>query len=471
MKKYIIFGTGSIAQEYFEKLTNKYGTDCVEYFIDSMLSKQTFCNKKVIKPAQLKEIKKNDYTYLLGTFTSKKSMENELKRQGVNKENILIKKDYGSNSFEESIFSVKKILLYPETDNEAFLKDLDKQFSALVPNVKNLSEKPDIASNSKIHLENINITEVKKEPDQYDLILVWDKNRLEDIELQAKESVYCIDPNYFRLIDVRILLRLNNILEKEEEKKCYIQSSKENYKNFAEKYAGSDSYVFGTGPSCRVGSEIIFDNKTIRIVCNNFLDNKVLINKINPNIYVLSDENTMSADYYNTIDKICQYVIRQKCLFIVPDILGAVLINRYPQLIHTIVRISFDTNTINFPTPENLTVYRKAYNTITLLAIPVASFLSNNINILGCDGINLNAQSFSGAVWAHDKELEKQESFQNHRKESEENWNEEYYLKHISYFEELLSFGEKQAKKYIPYTNSFIPALNKRYSEENRNYE
>lgn len=164
----------------------------------------------------------------------------------------------------------------------------------------------------------------------------------------------------------------------------------------------------------------------------------------------------MSADYYNTIDKICQYVIKQKCLFIVLDILGAVLINRYPQLIHTIVRISFDTDTINFPTPGNLTVYRKAYNTITLLAISAASYLSNKINILGCDGINLNEQSSNGGVWAHDKELEKQQSFKNHRKEDEENWNEEYYLKHISYFEELLSFGERHAKKYIPYTNSFI---------------
>lgn len=463
MARFIIYGTGSIAREKYEQVTNEYGNDCVECFIDSMLSKKCFCGKKVIRPEQLKKYNVNEYTYLLGTLTSKQSMISELAKHGVSIKNIVNNKDYGSNSFEDNVRTINRILLYPDINDSEILNNIDEQFTAMVPNLKQLIHKPEFMSKS-IQNDTVCLKRIEeiKNIKGYDLVLVWDKEQLANEELNEVENVYCIDPYFFRMINIRIFLRINLLLESSDNKRKYKKESIKNYTLFSQKHNGQDSYIFGAGPSCKNGADKLTNDNTIRIVCNNFVDNEELIEKINPNIYVLSEEDSMSQGYWQLIEKIYSYIKENECLFVVPNILGAVLVERYPDIISNLVRVSFDTKNINFPSPENMSVYRKAYNVITLLAIPVASYLSELIYISGCDGVDLEKYDERDDLWSHDDKLDSNKSFKFSIRVNEDNWKKEYYIKHINYFEEVLTYGEKIGKKYIPYTYSNIEGLKRR---------
>lgn len=465
MRKYIIYGTGSIAEKRFNEIAKQHGQEVVECFIDSMLSKKKFCGKDVIHPSQLKEKDINSYTYVLGTLTSKKGMINELKNQGVNDENILIEKDYGSNSFEENIKSISSIYIYPPINKPSVLKELDEQFDMLVPNLKDCGIKAEVISESKVKLTNLFPVNGIDSITKYDLILVWDKSRLEDEVLHLNENVYCIDPEFFIFIDIRILLRINYVLEGAGERQKYIAASKNNYKQFVKKYKGNVAYVFGTGPSCEEGAMINYEEASVRVVCNGMIYNNELMEKIKPNVYAIADENFMTINCKQWIDNIYTYISENDCIFIVPNILGAVLIKRYPELINKLVRVSCDTNKINFPSEYNLSVYRKAYNVITLIAIPVASYISNKIYIMGCDGIKqLEDNMFGNTYWAHEEKVNFEQQNPNIMNlfEGDKENEEEYYLKHICYFTEILEYGERLGKEYISCATSYIPALQKR---------
>lgn len=463
MQKYIIYGTGKVAKEHYEHIATIYGEEAVECFLDSMLSKESFCGKPVMHPNRLKEIQCNHYKYLLGTLTNRKSMLTELIKQGVYKENIEITEDYGSNSFEENVNEVKKVLIYPEILNHTILQSLEDEFKLVVPNMDQLDEQPTVIIREKNISSSIFSIKKKAVFADYDLILVWDKTHLEDKDLNDGKHIYCIDPSYFFIIDVRILLRLNYILESKEKKAYYRNESQKNYMELYKSYNGMNSYVFGCGPSCEAGTKKKFANNSVRIVCNNLIDNVDLIKKIKPNIYVLIDEYLASQGFINMIEKINTYIIENDCVLIVPELLGAVLIRRYPMLDKKLIRMSLDAKDIQFPSPKDMSVFRKAYNVITTLALPVASFISSKIYIFGCDGVADSEEIVNGNVWKHNEKLEKDKSFDNYATGDDVEWEKEYYLKHISYFEELLEYGEGLGKEYISYTKSYIPALQKRH--------
>lgn len=455
-KKFIIFGTGSVAEQKYKDIILNYGNGSVFCFIESMLSKVEFMNCPVIGLKDLKKIDRNKYMYVLGTLTSKKSMISELLKYGVDYNNIIIESDYGSDSFEANVKEVRNILLYPAIDSEEIIVKLTQSFNALVPNLGKLNSKPVIISNKNYKNQIFSIVN-KVNYDEFDLVLVHNKHALSDENIKCIENIYCIDETYFRFIDTRILLRLNYLLEDN----CkYEKKSINTFLDFKESHSKSISYVFGSGPTCREGVNISFEEDSIRIVCNNFVYNKELMRKIRPNVYVIADEDIVAYNGLELVKNIIEYVKKNNCILVAPDILAAVIICRCPDLSDKIVRVNFNTKKINFPTIENMSVYRKAYNVITAIAIPFASSCSKYIYISGCDGSDM--KDINSGVWKHEEVLEDKTGTVDKHITNEKNWEKEYYIKHISYFSELLEYGEKLGKKYISYTNSYIPALAKR---------
>ena len=85
----IIYGTGEIAKKIFLELKEEGKENQIAFFLDSLMSKKSFCNKTVHSPAFLDEINANGFHYYLGTYTNTKSMKEELLRHNVLEENII----------------------------------------------------------------------------------------------------------------------------------------------------------------------------------------------------------------------------------------------------------------------------------------------------------------------------------------------------------------------------------------------
>lgn len=466
--QYIIYGTGSIAKQHFDNVSQKYGMSAIYCFLDSMLKKDSFCGRPVKHPEELKGLDLSRFTFLLGTLTSKKSMINELLRLGVSFENIVVERDYGSDSFEEEVKNISSILLYPATDSVAKVEELDKKFKYLVPNMNKIVDQPNLVIAREvcdISAEYLKLLTKQVEISEYDLVLVWKNEALDDECLKNAKHVYCIDPEYFRMIDIRILLRLNCVLMEKHEIEWFRELSIKNFKGLKGQMNNKKAHVFGAGPSSKIAFDLNLPQNTIRVVCNMYVNNMQLMNVIKPNVYVITEEEMMTGGFIKPTDKIAEYIENNDCFIVMPQIMGLIFINRYPQCKDKLIMVEFTTNGINFPSSDNMTIYRKAYNVITALALPIASSLSDEIYIYGCDGTRLD-ECKEGQLWTHNKELVKDKNFVVSKKAREENWSVEYYMKHIAYFEEVLAYGEQLGKKYVSGSQSYIPALVKRTTKK-----
>lgn len=467
MKKYIIFGTGNISEDYFNKLAKLYGEEMIFCFLDSLLNKETFCNKPVKKLGELKNIEVNNYQYVLGSLTNKKSMIGELKKYGVKEENIIIDRDYGPESFEKNVKIVKKVAIFPNIDNLNYLNELNSIIEYLLPNRNQLEEKINIVVSKNI-IRNINennflIKEKIDDLSRYDLILVWNQDFLDKPELRECKNVYCIDPYYFPKIDMKILLYLNYLLA-DKEKEFYWKQSTANFNISKSKITKNRAYVFGQGPSCREEIGKIPEG-SLKIACNSMVKCKDIISKIKPNFYAIADEIMLSHEFSSILDEIILYISNHECYLVVPDIIGFVLVKRYPDSYKKMIMLSFQTEGICFPTPDNMKVYRKAYNVITAISLPIASALCDTIYIVGCDGIKKNLIKDGIQKWDYCNDIDEDNSKIKVRMREIEN-KKEYYLKHNVYFQEFIEYGETKGKKYISLTKSYIPVLEQRIEKK-----
>ena len=98
-EKYVLFGTGEVAKSYYTQLKEAALSDCISFFVDSMSKERELFGKEICKLDDISEISINDYKYVLCTYTSSVSMENELLKRGVKKENIIKSTRYTLDSF------------------------------------------------------------------------------------------------------------------------------------------------------------------------------------------------------------------------------------------------------------------------------------------------------------------------------------------------------------------------------------
>lgn len=464
-EQFIIYGTGTIAEEIYHNLVSKHGKESVKYFIDSMLKKKEFCGKQVISPDMLEEIRPNRYKFYLGSLTSKLSMKNELLKHGVNSQNIIVERDYGTDSFEQNVTSVEQILFVPAITSKEEFVNLEEKVLDLVPNMKKHSIKPTIIVEKGLigYLESsiFQMTDKIEQLTSYDLVLVTKQEELQNPQISVLKNVYCIDPNYFRMIDIRILLRVNLVLTKEESKRNYQKQIISNYETMKKEMNGDSAYIFGAGPSCMSIVSGDIPQECMRMVCNFFINNKELMDTVKPNVYILANEIVLLKDYENLLEKIVEYIKKQMCYLVVPEVVGKVIFERYSEVRNWIISFDFNTDQINFPSIEKMSVYRKAYNVITAFAIPLASALYNSVYIAGCDGKALDKDNCK-TTWSYAEKCKSEKPYRNEQCKTEENWLREYFTKHYSYFNELLQYGESIGKKYISITDSFIPCLHER---------
>ena len=118
--KAVIFGSGGVALRLYMELTEKYGEDYIEFFIDSMLEKESFCDKPVYSLQDLAKMDYNQYKYYFGTMSNQLGMKKELLKIGVDPKNFCEEMDYSEDKFTQTVKDFNSILIYPAPTDEIY---------------------------------------------------------------------------------------------------------------------------------------------------------------------------------------------------------------------------------------------------------------------------------------------------------------------------------------------------------------
>lgn len=463
MNKYIIFGTGSVAEKYYLQIVNAHGHDSIEFFLDSMLNKSEFCGKEVKHLDYLNKINVRYYTYILGSIGSTLSMKQELLSRGVPERNILEYKYMSEENMYKNINHISNILLYPQISDIQTLTRFQHLVTRDIPLYKEAGLKFYILTNEEPILERIkscdyfaHATDIELK--NYDIILVWDYMEINSEIIHRYEHIYCIDPLFYFMMDRKAFIRLNYKIGIQLNNDYYKSISIKNYNKLKQRKA-SRSYIFGNGPSMNDGIvkyEQLKSSKNdpaLTIVCNAFiLSGTEIINRVKPDIYALIELLFLTEKYDDITQNIINFVIETECILLVPDFWMPYLCSKYKNIAVYLLGIGLDASTVNIPDENNLSIYYKAGNVVTGAAIPIASALSDSIYISGCDGINLETDT--GNIWQHS-------DMADHKIITSQNDYDsiDTYIKHNCFFDEIVKYGEGRGKKYYSITYSNIPVL------------
>lgn len=222
------------------------------------------------------------------------------------------------------------------------------------------------------------------------------------------------------------------------------------------------AYVFGTGPSLEKAFGMSF-NDGISIVCNSIVKNEKLMNHIKPIVIVFGDPifhagcsayaGQFRLDLYSALEKF-------QCFVFVPFRDYALYMANIPDKFKSqIVGVPLEhLKTPNLNIKSSFKVMSTS-NIITLLSIPISCSISKEINILGCDGRQIEDNKY---FWNHHKDSQINEHMETIKQCHPAFFDidyDDYYFTHCDIFETMLSHGESLGHSFHNLTKSYIPAL------------
>ena len=409
------------------------------------------------------------------------------KKNRFNKFFLFTRKGFRKLFFKEKA-TVKKICIYPVINNIDDLSDLLNRISFSLP-----------SSNIKIFISvskeliNIDISKLKIPEDQRNYlsenklnfifvskskifkyfftsqaILLWKiKYIYNPLLLLNYFKIEIIDKNYYSTEESKYWMRTYYSTLKKNEKQYHEELSKKNYLELLNKYKGyKKAYCFVTGPSFDKYKEFKFEKDSLKYACNSVVKNMDFFKYINgPEILAFSDPvfHFSPCKYAAKFrDNVIEVFNKYNCYIVVPDIIVPLLLNYYPEIKDKIIGLGISKE-MNFPNPDNLTI-KISGNVLTQYMLPIASFISDEIYILGADGRKKDEKYF----WKHSSSVQYDDLmntvFKTHPSFFRDRVYTDYYDKHCNFLNDLIEYGEKRGKKYFSLTPSYIDFLNKRYT-------
>ncbi|MFT4414712.1 hypothetical protein ACLM5H_12710 [Fredinandcohnia humi] len=382
-----------------------------------------------------------------------------------------------------SVKSINSISFYPIIETEDQLAKIYNLIAWYIPNYKDIeiniftsfqindniqSHVPDyhalyindeLTNTVKPIQRNINIKHLES-----DLIFIWDKNVLKNINVLMKlQKCLIIDPTFYSHTESSNLREINYNLMTLKEKENSLKLYNENYKKLlasAKQY--SSSTVFGSGPSIEKSYNHDF-NSSFTIICNSLVKNKKLLHHIRPNVITFGDPvlhfslNKYANEFRNHV---LETVMEYNSYCVVPEKGADLLIKHFPEIKEYIIGIPMKSE-INFPDDKKFFV-KSSSNILTLFMLPIASAIADQIYIIGSDGREKKEKLF----WQHSPSVQFNDLmdtvYKAHPSFFRDRIYTEYYNRHVNYLEELIKTGEKIGKKYYSLEDSYIDALRER---------
>jgi hypothetical protein len=352
----------------------------------------------------------------------------------------------------------EKLNIHILVSEELLLINFEDEFNTNIPSQRN-------------YLNNIShiMLTTKKQLD-YDLILITDTKKLLYFNPFKLYKTAIIDKYFFSTVEGDFLQSGYSGTLTKNEKNYFDELSLKNYATLIQKNQQKDkAYCFVTGPSFNQYDKFKYEKDSFKIICNSTVkDDKFLSYIEKPDLLVFADPvfHFSSSEYSATFrDHVIKVFKKYKCFIMVPDNTIAMLVAHYPILKEHIIGMKVDSSSFNFPTATKFWVKGSA-NILTLYMLPIASTISNHINIIGADGRNPDEKYF----WQHSSTAQfgdlMQTVFDTHPSFFRDRDYKDYYAEHCVFLKELIEFGESKGKKYYSLTLSYIPALKKRFNAE-----
>lgn len=375
---------------------------------------------------------------------------------------------------------VKSIATYPKIKNEKELIEIVNKLAWAFPNKDGLSIDVfvdddlvgfDFSSVQEIphqrnylHTDTSHINLVTS-INTFDLVLFIDAKAV----LQKPWWIHksgMLDKWYFSTEEGGLLQHGFSKTLSDEEVRNIDEISIKNYRNMVNlNNHKSKSYCFVTGPSFDRYKEFNFEQDSFKVICNSTVKNDEFLEYIgSPDLLVFADPVFhFSPSEYSAVfrDEVLKVYDKYKPYIIVPFDTVGLLLAHYPQLKDRIIGMKGKKGSFNFPTSDNLWIKSSA-NILTLYMLPVASSLTDEINIIGADGRNPDEKYF----WQHSKSAQfgdlMNTVFETHPSFFRDRDYKDYYDEHCNFLNDLIEYGESKGKKYYSLTKSYIPALKKR---------
>lgn len=242
--------------------------------------------------------------------------------------------------------------------------------------------------------------------------------------------------------------------------------SRKNYAQLFQTYQGSQrAFVFGTGPSLREAFKLDFRGDELTIVCNSSVKDQAFLDHVRPKVVTFADQafHFGPSDYAARFRRdVVSVLHKYQCKCIVPQERALLLALHYPETIDFLIAMPLGSQ-LNFPTPELLSV-QTTENIMTLFMVPVASALATTVYFCGADGRAPQERYF----WQYADRAQYQSLLHTvtewHPSFFRDRHIATYYKKHCETLDRQLVYGEARGVCYVSLTQSYIPALSRRYA-------
>ncbi len=311
--------------------------------------------------------------------------------------------------------------------------------------------------------------------DEADLIVHWKEDDQEDSPLSKALSeasrqgrkVVKVDNKNVRY-EGSFYLRLSHDANRDYQHDLHI--SRMRFLELLEAFKGvKKGYIFGTGPTLAEWEKHDFSDGEA-LVCNSMVKNLPLLERLQPKIVIVGDP-IFHAGCSSYAGEFREHLYRVMDAFnpklIVPfrdfKLYTSNLPARYAEKVIGIPMEHFPE--VNLDLKANFIV-RSTSNILTLLLLPVACTLFDEIGMMGFDGRKIQDNQY---FWTHHKESQFNEQMESIKQAHPAFFSidyDDYYLTHLSTLEEWLSAGENLGKRFYSSTELYIPAIQKRMLPE-----
>jgi len=269
-----------------------------------------------------------------------------------------------------------------------------------------------------------------------------------------------VDPDYYNTVEPSTWGRVSSDLRQDVR-----QNSKTHFRGLERTHEETErAFVFGTGPSLEAAYDYEFPDDALTVVCNSIVRNDELLDLIDPDVLTFADPvfhfgPSRYADQFRTdaVETLREY----DCVGIIPSQHHSLMTGHFPDCEFVGVE-SRPYETPNYPTADDRTVMGTG-NIMTLLMLPVASALADEVYVLGATGREADESYF----WEHSDDAQYDDDLMNSAAECHpaffrDRIYTDYYAEHVRTLTDMIEYGEERGVSYYNLTDSYIPCLRER---------
>lgn len=470
--KYVIYGIKQVADIYYEIIESKFGSDAIDFFVDSSIqASNTFHGYKVIHINNLESYKKDNQVYIITSITeSQDKMKRNLINLGIDESKIIcnliyFRKDY----LKKYLKHCGSIYIYEQFENEDEIKNWEEKTGYYMNyNVATVTFHYSCKNMGGIYNSNENkyvITHEFKPPEnEKDIIFVKSINNISKVKTLCNNPIICIDDSFSLYTKAQMYVELADFFEGTlVDEDCY----RNNYMRLLEVAETKEGILIcGNGPSLEKGVDkfIGYMPSFFPIVCNNLYQATELINRIKPKCYVITDQNFFQYESQGNLKGIVEYVNHNDCFFVFPRKWERLVLDRCKIDVNKAIGLEFTREHITIPYPDNLKCCIGGTVVLTM-GVPIGISCNKDIYFMGCDGTKQKPKQ-SEMLWEYQKGVDINYLEELNKKNSLIGINtslERSMLEIENSYKKLLHELKMRENNYYLLTHSYFPILEKEY--------